>query len=69
MHRKVHIAEEANAALPRLEDIFQGLETKNLAIRYHDQKLQILDALWGETLTRGTNPDRVTFRGHRDRVD
>ena len=69
MPRKAYTVEEANAALPRLEDIFQRLEAKKAAIRHHDQKLQVLDALWGEALTRATNPDRATFDGHRDRVD
>ena len=69
MPRKAYTLEEANADLPRLEDIFQRLEAKKAAIRHHDQKLQVLDALWGEALTRATNPDRATFDGHRDRGD
>ena len=69
MTRKAYTVEEANAALPRLEDVFQRLETKKSAVHHHDQKLQVLDALWGEALTRTTNPDRATFDGHRERVD
>ena len=69
MHRKAYTVGEANATLPRLEDIFQSLEAKESAIRHHDQKLQVLDALWGETLRHATNPDRTTFHEYRDRVD
>ena len=69
MTRKAFTIEEANADLPRLEDIFQRLEAKKAAVRHHDQKLQVLDALWGEALVRTTNPDHDAFDGHRNRVD
>jgi hypothetical protein len=69
MTHKAFTIEEANAALPRLEEVFQRLEAKKAAVRHHDQKLQVLDALWGEALARNTNPDRDTFDGHKGRVD
>lgn len=69
MTRKAFTIEEANAELPRLEEILQRLEAKKAAVRHHDQKLQVLDALWGEALARTTNPDHDAFDGHRSRVD
>ena len=69
MTRKAFTVEKANADLPRLEEILQRLEAKKAAVRHHDQKLQVLDALWGEALARTTNPDHDAFDGHRGRVD
>jgi len=69
MTHKAFTIAEANTALPKLEGILQRLEAKKSAIHHHDQKLQILDALWGEALTRTTNPDRETFDQHSNRVD
>ena len=68
MTRKAFTIEEANADLPRLEEILQRLEAKKVAVRHHDQKLQVLDALWGEAIARATNPDHVAFDGHRGHV-
>ena len=45
MTRKAFTIEEANAELPRLEEILKRIEAKKAAIRHHDQKLQVLDAL------------------------
>ena len=69
MTRKAFTIEEANAKLPQLEDALQRLEVKKGAVRYHDQQLQILDALWGQTVTRSTNPDREAFDQHRRRIN
>ena len=69
MTRKAFTIAKANAALSKLEEILQRLEAKKSAIHHHDQKLQILDALWGEALARTTNPDRETFDQHSNRVD
>ena len=69
MTHKAFTIAEVNAALPKLEEILQRLEAKKPAIHHHDQKLQILDALWGEALARTTNPDRETFDQHSNRVD
>jgi hypothetical protein len=69
MTRKAFTIEEANAELPRLEEILQRIEAKKAAVRHHDQKLQVLDALWGEAVVRTTNPDHDTFDGHRIRIE
>ncbi|MDE2705535.1 MAG: DUF2203 family protein, partial [Gemmatimonadota bacterium] len=69
MTRKAFTIEEANAKLPQLEDALQRIEVKKGAVRYHDQQLQILDALWGQAVTRSTNPDRDAFDQHRRRVN
>jgi len=69
MTRKAFTIEEANAELPRLEEILQRIEAKKAAVRHHDQKLQVLDALWGESVARTTNPDHAAFDGHSSRVD
>ena len=69
MMRKAFTIEEANAKLPQLEDALQRIEVKKGAVRYHHQQLQILDALWGPTVARSTNPDRAAFYQHRRRID
>ena len=69
MTRKAFTIEEANAELPRLEEILHRIEAKKAAVRHHDQKLQVLDALWGESVARTTNPDHAAFDGHSSRVD
>lgn len=69
MTRKAFTIEEANAQLPQLEDALQCLEVKKSAVRYHDQQLQILDALWGQAIAHSTNPDHAAFCQHRQSID
>lgn len=69
MTRKAFTVEEANAQLPQLEDAFQRIEVKKSAVRYHDQQLQILDALWGPAIARSTNPDHAAFYQHHQSIN
>lgn len=59
---------EANALLPHLREVLQELrETREEAAGHHE-KLQLLDALWGEGLLDEDNPDHREFRGRRKAI-
>ena len=68
MQNKRFTVAEANETLPRIESIFERLETKKAALRHHVQKIHVLDALWGEEVNQPQNPDHDDFQQHRRRI-
>ncbi|HEV2132028.1 MAG TPA: DUF2203 domain-containing protein [Longimicrobiaceae bacterium] len=69
MARRAFIVAEANALIPRLEEILAQIERCKAEVREHYEKLQLLEALWGEKLVEPGNPDHAEFREHRDAVE
>ena len=65
MAPKAFTVEEANALIPLLEDTLDRVEEKKAVARKYEEKLQILDALWGDKLTAPTNPDHQESLQHR----
>ena len=62
---KAFTVEEANAALPQIEAILDRIEERKAEARKHDEKMQILDTLWGDELATPQNPDRREFLQHQ----
>ena len=61
MTRKSFTVEEANELLPEVEAVLDRLESLKLHVRNTDEKLQILDALWGDEIAEPKNPDHDDF--------
>ena len=68
MTRKAFTVEEANIMLPKLEEILVSIDSKKGEIAENVKQLQILDALWGESVAAKNNPDHSEFVGHRRKV-
>lgn len=62
---RVFTVEEANALVPTLERTFEQLEEARDQARHHHEKLQVLEALWGDEVGEPENPDHGDFRDHR----
>ncbi len=67
-HRAFTVA-EANAMIPVVEEILARIERGKEKARAHYERLQLLEALWGERLIEPSNPDHAEFRAHRDAVE
>lgn len=65
MSYRVFTVEEANRLVPALEEAFEVIESARSRARRHHEKLQVLDALWGEDVREKDNPDHEEFRVHR----
>ncbi len=68
MARKAFTVEEANIMLPELEEILVSIDSKKGEIAEDVKQLQILDALWGESVAAENNPDHAEFLAHRNKV-
>ncbi len=69
MTRKAFTLEEANRLVPRMEEVMERITEHRDAARRHHEKLQVLDALWGERVREEENPDHEEFREHRRAID
>ncbi len=65
MPLKAFTVEEANAMLPHIEDVLDRLEAQKTQAGKRDEKMQILDALWGDELAVPNNPDHQEFLRHQ----
>ena len=61
MSHKSFTVEEANALLPEIEAVLDRLENLKSHVLGTDEKLQILDALWGDKVAEPNNPDHADF--------
>ena len=61
--RKAYTVEEANALIPHLEAVLEGLRGRVLLVEQNHEKLQLLDVLWGESVRQTANPDHTEFSG------
>ncbi|CAN5351633.1 hypothetical protein BH20GEM2_BH20GEM2_00540 [soil metagenome] len=69
MARRAFTVAEANAMIPVVEDLLAQIERRKEEAREHYERLQLLEALWGEKLVEPGNPDHLEFRAHRDAVE
>lgn len=65
MTRKAFTLQEANRLVPRMEEVMERIAEHRDAARRHHEKVQVLDALWGERVRDRENPDHEEFREHR----
>ena len=63
MARKAFTVEEANTLLVQIESILVRIEDKKAQAKVHEEKMQILDVLWGDKLAATNNPDYQEFSG------
>lgn len=68
MARKAFTVAEANQMLPRLRAVLERIDAAATRARDHHDKLQVLDALWGEGVHRPDNPDHQEWHAHRATV-
>lgn len=65
MTRRAFTVDEANAALPRVRRVLEALHRQRVEASGHQDRLGILDALWGEAVERPENPDHDEYLAHR----
>ncbi|MBT4096509.1 MAG: DUF2203 domain-containing protein [Gemmatimonadetes bacterium] len=65
MSRRPFSVNQANAMVPTLEEIFERLDVHRTVWTGHYERLQILDAMWGEAVEQQTNPDHEEFLTER----
>ncbi len=69
MLRKAFTVAEANAMIPLLEEVLTQIERCKVEVRERYEKLQLLEALWGEKLIEPANPDHAEFLTHRAAIE
>jgi hypothetical protein len=62
VNHKAFTVEEANAMIPILDAVLDALEEKAASLRATQEKLQILDAMWGVAVASPGNPDHDEYR-------
>lgn len=61
MDRKAFTVSEANALIPAMEGAFEEIRERRARLEELDERLQLLDILWGERLYQPMNPDFREF--------
>jgi hypothetical protein len=57
MGPRIFTAREANALIPRLVKMFEGLDALKARLRQIKGKMDVLEMIWGDELQAETNPD------------
>jgi hypothetical protein len=60
---------EANQLIPELEEILASVRRRNAELHQRHEKIQMLDALWGEKLSLPSTPDHDEFVEHRQAIE
>lgn len=68
MPRKAFTVEEANALIPVMEGVFEGIRERRARLEELDERMQLLDVLWGERLYKPQNPDFPEFARCRNQI-
>lgn len=69
MGYRIFTVEEANRLVPLLERVFEEIDEARERGRHHHEKLQMLDALWGERVEDPDNPDHEEYLEYRRGLD
>jgi hypothetical protein len=65
---RLFTVQEANALLPTLERVLEEVRQLGSEMERRHEKVQLLDALWGEKLADPATPDHPEFADHRDTI-
>lgn len=68
MSHRIFTVQEANQLIPRLSEVLDEIQRVRREARDHYEKLQLLDALWGEDVTEEGNPDHGEYRERREAI-
>ncbi len=68
MSRRPFSVSQANAMVPTVEEIFERLDVHRTVWTTHYERLQMLDALWGNDIEKPNNPDHEEFVLERRKV-
>lgn len=68
MNRRPFTVDQANAALSEVRRVLDAVHRRWAAASALDDKLRILDALWGETVKRPGNPDHREYLSHHREI-
>lgn len=65
MRRRIFTVGEANALLPHLREILEGIQRLKGVVANETDQLKILDVIWGPAVADPENPDNRAFRRHK----
>jgi hypothetical protein len=68
MPRKAFTVQEANDLIPVMEGVFEGIRERRARLEELDERMQLLDVLWGERLYKAQNPDFPEFARCRNHI-
>lgn len=68
MARRAFTVQEANDLIPRMEEVMDRIQELRAEMEEHNERIQLLDALWGTELRSPRNPDHEEYLEHRKGV-
>ena len=68
MTRRNFTVGEANALLPRLREALGGIQELRELVGDHNDRIKILDVIWGRGIHDPDNPDHADFEAHRKAI-
>jgi hypothetical protein len=69
MARKVFTVSEANSLIPKLREVFRGIDFYKSQIRDRGRRLEVLGLLWEESASDPSNPDYEDFVDCRKSIE
>lgn len=69
MGPKVFTVREANALLPKIEEVFSALEGIRNRLRHLKGKTDVLEMLWGDEVQSDSNPDRREYLHYLSEIE
>ena len=68
MRRRNFTVGEANALLPHLRDVLEGIQDLREVVGERTDQIKILDVIWGRAIQESENPDHEDFDAHRKEI-
>jgi len=68
MRRRNFSVGEANALLPHLREVLEGIQSLREQVAERTDQIKILDVIWGRGIQEPDNPDHEDFKGHRKAI-
>jgi hypothetical protein len=68
MPRKAFTVQEATDLIPVMEGVFEGIRERRARLEELDERMQLLDVLWGDRLYKPQNPDFPEFARCRNQI-
>ena len=69
MGPRVYSAREANALIPKLDRIFNDLDSVRSRLKVTKGKIDVLEMIWGEEVQAETNPDHREYAHYVEEVE